>query len=98
MKTKLFILLVICIVVAASEKYCPRLRDDKCPVNYKKNDCCVQNDCAEWSICCKLPCGNVCKHPSDTPTNGIALKDGEECELGTVYPPTGFEWLFGKKG
>ncbi|KFM74704.1 U20-lycotoxin-Ls1c, partial [Stegodyphus mimosarum] len=90
-------MLVACIVVITAEKYCPEIKNTHCELSYRINDCCSQSDCRSYAICCKGRCGNVCRMAKDAPTNGVAVKDGEECKLGHVYPKTGLEWLFGEK-
>uniref|UniRef100_A0A2D0PBP0 U6-Eretoxin-Ek1v_1 n=1 Tax=Eresus cinnaberinus TaxID=175337 RepID=A0A2D0PBP0_ERECI len=57
------ILLVVCIAVAASENYCPEVKGE-CSLSYRINDCCSQNDCPSYAMCCKGRCGYVCKNPS----------------------------------
>uniref|UniRef100_A0A2D0PCS4 U6-Eretoxin-Ek1y_1 n=1 Tax=Eresus cinnaberinus TaxID=175337 RepID=A0A2D0PCS4_ERECI len=46
------ILLVVCIAVAASENYCPEVKGE-CSLSYRINDCCSQNDCPSYAMCCK---------------------------------------------
>uniref|UniRef100_A0A2D0PC48 U16-Eretoxin-Ek1b_1 n=2 Tax=Eresus cinnaberinus TaxID=175337 RepID=A0A2D0PC48_ERECI len=96
LKAQVMILLVVCIAVAASENYCPEVKGE-CSLSYRINDCCSQNDCPSYAMCCKGRCGYVCKHPSTSPTKGVAIKPGDDCKIGHVYPKTGLEWLFGSK-
>uniref|UniRef100_A0A2D0PCK7 U6-Eretoxin-Ek1i_1 n=1 Tax=Eresus cinnaberinus TaxID=175337 RepID=A0A2D0PCK7_ERECI len=79
------ILLVVCIAVVASENYCPEVKGE-CSLSYRINDCCSQNDCPSYAMCCKGRCGYVCKNPSTSPTKGVAIKPGDECKIGRVYP------------
>uniref|UniRef100_A0A2D0PCF2 U61-Eretoxin-Ek1b_1 n=1 Tax=Eresus cinnaberinus TaxID=175337 RepID=A0A2D0PCF2_ERECI len=48
------ILLVVCIAVVASENYCPEVKGE-CSLSYRINDCCSQNDCPSYAMCCKGP-------------------------------------------
>uniref|UniRef100_A0A2D0PCS1 U60-Eretoxin-Ek1a_1 n=1 Tax=Eresus cinnaberinus TaxID=175337 RepID=A0A2D0PCS1_ERECI len=52
------ILLVVCIAVPASENYCPEVKGE-CSLSYRINDCCSQNDCPSYAMCCKGRCGYV---------------------------------------
>uniref|UniRef100_A0A2D0PCP1 U6-Eretoxin-Ek1l_1 n=1 Tax=Eresus cinnaberinus TaxID=175337 RepID=A0A2D0PCP1_ERECI len=70
------ILLVVCIAVAASENYCPEVKGE-CSLSYRINDSLFPKRLPIiWQLCCKGRCGYVCKNPSTSRPNGVAIKPG----------------------
>ncbi|CAL1262091.1 unnamed protein product [Larinioides sclopetarius] len=60
-----------------SPEYCPKEHPVQCFLF--RNNCCSDSDCSGGKLCCQSSCGNNCKTPVASLTNGKKANSHPDC-------------------